>query len=83
MFRTATAFNQQLCWDLTGISTSYTSNMFSGSNGGLIVCPPTSQPTSQPTRQPVSESTANTLTGAWVGGHLLLFAWGGYNYIRN
>ena len=55
MFQNASAFNQQLCWDLTGKTTT---DMFTGTDGAsAIICIPSSEPTSQPTGQPTSQPT--------------------------
>ena len=57
MFSGASAFNQQLCWNVTGKTVT---NMFTNSNGASIIdctSQPTGQPTNQPTTQPTGERT--------------------------
>ena len=59
-FHDATAFSQQLCWDVTGKNVE---NMFTGTTGAsTIVCAPSSQPTTQPTSQPTMEPTKERTT---------------------
>jgi len=55
MFLSASSFNQQLCWNVTG---KYVTDMFTGTNGAsVIVCAPSSAPTGAPTGQPTNQPT--------------------------
>ena len=53
MFLQATAFSQELCWDVSGKTVT---NMFDGTNGATtVVCSPSSSPSGLPTIVPTSQ----------------------------